>query len=663
MGRPRVAERKPALRASALPRYLATAIANYLKLLDYLRELRPALGEAAIPVLDAATPDALVAAYLRSRTTQPMLLVLEADIRRIYADPAFKAASSGKAPPVAVPRLQRWLVKLGLARSAERRPVPAKRPPLKSLLVGGTTDAKATALTQSLARLVKARAADPAVPAAAIAAFVRTARFAEANPTRDRKLVAALFALGPLAGILLADTLLAGKDLFGLTPFVLLQGTRAAVAIGDDARAVALATLFFAKKRSVALAGEIGELGTAAALRSGRYEEAAGIAARWRAVQPGSPGARIAAAAAAAAQEPDGAVRTLAAAGGELAGGDPAVSVLFAEAAGRARQFNRAERAIRLALAAPAAARADLLAALHNVHVRRGRELGCLDALFAGSGTALRWTRFRPQDLVDTGPGMGPGGDTKVAVILPLLEGGVAFETTCSSILGQSHAALEIVLVVPAGREPPSIADPRIRVVEAEAGNWAAAVNAGIVATDTRLVAWAREGDFWLRDLVARHLEARRGAPAVRATLGRALTASDEGLVALGVGGTHAVATTRAAMVDRRVFGQGGPLEPVDEGAAPELLGRIALTAGAGALREIDRILSVIPADALDAGRPADEAERLRTTPWREARLTAAIAELRTGRTPRPADAAAETAGITETPEPAAVAVVEPSGA
>lgn len=616
------------LRARDLPAYAQAALAHYRRLLDYLEAVAPALGTRIVARFAGADPDAILASYLDSDCEQPLLLALEAEIRAILADGRLKALSRAAAKPGTGSVFKR------LARGLGFRKPPPPRPDLKDLLVSLSTEEKAAALEAALLRVLRESGG-----AERVADFVRAAAFSTSNVTRARNLVDTVCEAGAVPLLRLAEPLLAGRDLPGLTPFVLAAGARIAARVGLDGWAVALAHR--AVEAAVPDFGELGMAGGEAALRSGRTAEAAALAAAWRRADPEAEGALRLAAAACQPGEEAGAGALLEQALGKAR--SPEAAALLAAVRTGQGDVAAAERVLRRALVS-GGDRGPLLAGLHNLQVARGSEAGSLATLFLGYGTALRWTRFHPDLLVDAGPGMGDAGSSpSVSVVLVASEGGRALVTTMASILDQSHRQLELVIV--AARADPATrrlivahADRRVRVVEAPDASWGAALDAGLAEASADRIAIAREGDFWLRDLVARHLVARRGSRTIAVTTASALTARADGGAALGRLGVPTEQSSRAMMISRRALKEVGGFQPVGEGAAAEWFGRASLLLDPAAIARIDQILSVAP--PAEGNGLAGEREFARSADWREAELTRLVAgdaPPRNSRDPAPA--------------------------
>lgn len=115
-----------------------------------------------------------------------------------------------------------------------------------------------------------------------------------------------------------------------------------------------------------------------------------------------------------------------------------------------------------------------------------------------------------------------PGAST-VAVVIPAYNAAATIDATLRSVRGQTHRALDIVVVDDGSSDATAAIaarharqDARIRVVSQPNGGVARARNTGIRASDAALVAPIDADDLWHPDTIARQLAAlERGGPSV----------------------------------------------------------------------------------------------------------------------------------------------------
>lgn len=114
---------------------------------------------------------------------------------------------------------------------------------------------------------------------------------------------------------------------------------------------------------------------------------------------------------------------------------------------------------------------------------------------------------------------MTPGGPL-VSVVIPAFNAERWIDETLTSVRGQSHGALEIIVVddgstdgtaAVAGRH--AAVDPRVRVVEQANAGVAAARNHGTRIATSDLLAFVDADDLWAPDKIARQLRSLEAAP------------------------------------------------------------------------------------------------------------------------------------------------------
>lgn len=106
-----------------------------------------------------------------------------------------------------------------------------------------------------------------------------------------------------------------------------------------------------------------------------------------------------------------------------------------------------------------------------------------------------------------------------VSVVIPNYNGAQTLDETLNSVRGQSHSALEIIVVDDGSRDD-SVAlvarhaavDPRVRVIQQVNAGVAAARNAGWRAAASDIVAFVDSDDLWAPDKIERQLRRMQAA-------------------------------------------------------------------------------------------------------------------------------------------------------
>ncbi len=133
----------------------------------------------------------------------------------------------------------------------------------------------------------------------------------------------------------------------------------------------------------------------------------------------------------------------------------------------------------------------------------------------------------RPDDRFADGDGSAPDFaccrngskdnhlDPTFSIVIPTFGRPAFLGEALASVLGQTCADFECIVVDDASPEPAALApDPRLRLVRRERnGGPAAARNTGIEAARGRYVAFLDDDDVWVRERLADALEAHRRAP------------------------------------------------------------------------------------------------------------------------------------------------------
>lgn len=132
----------------------------------------------------------------------------------------------------------------------------------------------------------------------------------------------------------------------------------------------------------------------------------------------------------------------------------------------------------------------------------------------------MRGTKFYAREA---SPEPLPGGDGElVSVVIPAYNAAATLDETLSSVRGQTHRALDIIVVDDGSRdETVAIArrhaaeDPRVRIITQENAGVAAARNTGWASAASDYIAFVDADDLWRSSKIARQLEALKADDAV----------------------------------------------------------------------------------------------------------------------------------------------------
>ena len=108
------------------------------------------------------------------------------------------------------------------------------------------------------------------------------------------------------------------------------------------------------------------------------------------------------------------------------------------------------------------------------------------------------------------------GGQARVAVVVPVLDPGPDLRAALASVLAQTTAAWELVVVDDGSSEDLAWVaglDPRVRLIRAAHAGVSAARNRGVAATSASWVAFLDHDDTWAPDKLERQLAALDGHP------------------------------------------------------------------------------------------------------------------------------------------------------
>jgi len=116
----------------------------------------------------------------------------------------------------------------------------------------------------------------------------------------------------------------------------------------------------------------------------------------------------------------------------------------------------------------------------------------------------------------------------EVTVVLPVYNAAATVERTVASVLAQSLAAFELVIIDDGSRDD-SLArmtrlaaeDDRIRLVTRENAGVSSARNLGVALGQAPLVAFIDADDIWAPEKLARHIALHRAEPAISASYAR----------------------------------------------------------------------------------------------------------------------------------------------
>ncbi|MFQ3193270.1 MAG: glycosyltransferase involved in cell wall biosynthesis [Colwellia sp.] len=127
-----------------------------------------------------------------------------------------------------------------------------------------------------------------------------------------------------------------------------------------------------------------------------------------------------------------------------------------------------------------------------------------------------------------------------VSVIIPMYNVGKYIEQSINSVLKQSYASFELILVDDGCVDDTlnkvnRFIDPRIRVIHQKNRGLSGARNTGIEAAQGRYVALLDADDYWARDKLAKHIQHLSAQPKVGVSYCPSLFVNDNG-IPLGVG-------------------------------------------------------------------------------------------------------------------------------
>ena len=347
-----------------------------------------------------------------------------------------------------------------------------------------------------------------------------------------------------------------------------------------------------------------------AALRTGRRTEALAALDLWEAHDPLATFPLVYRSVVLRDEDPEAAVGALEDAGADLGQAGEQGAVLLAEARLGTDDPRGAERALRRAAHAGVGAGADgapsreILIALHNVAVARGRESRALAQVFARQETTLDWDGAFAIDAVRDESLARPPQAGRVAVVMTAYQAEAHLERAARSVLDQSHAELELILVDDRSTDGTAAlcarlaaADARVRhlTTSRNLGTYAAK-NHGIRDALTRrpsFVALCDADDVWLKDHLAVHLAAMEADPDAVCTTSKWLRIRGDGRVECGPMGRYVETCPHSTFFKRGVFKKAGLFDAVRFGADTEFLNRLALHFGPKAISAIEDVLTL----------------------------------------------------------------------
>jgi glycosyltransferase involved in cell wall biosynthesis len=152
-----------------------------------------------------------------------------------------------------------------------------------------------------------------------------------------------------------------------------------------------------------------------------------------------------------------------------------------------------------------------------------------------------------------------------VSVVVPVKDGERFLGGALASVLGQSPAPDEVVVVLDrttdGSAEVARRAGPRVRVLAGAFGGAAAARNAGVAASRGDLLAFVDHDDLWTPGRLARQRDLLDRAPAVDLVLGLTQRFRDEGGARETLGPPAAEPSLGAALVRRAALDLVGPFD------------------------------------------------------------------------------------------------------
>ncbi len=556
-----------------LPLYVTDAIQGYLVMQRHVSALR-GQGVAIAPLPFAGeTVEEVARAHAASSEPLPLYDAMHEAVRAARSDPAFvRAARSARraawwpwskrlpAPPPPAETLRR-------ARGSERRPQYAEQ--LAEFLPG---------------------LHDRADPLGVTIAFLR--RTASAA---DDTAVAALFAADARAGLMLADAALAGRDLGALAPCVLASAIEMFHQGRDFTSVLAFAERYLGGHAAAdPRTARVLDRGWFAALRLGERARTLAILDQWLTLFPGDKRA-LHCKAVTHGDQPEIALRLLEQAG--AARGDaPLPSIaLFAEFGGRIGQLRQGLAALDAAPPEP-----ELAFARHNLQVRLESAEDSARSAFAAQGLDLRWARLAVGEIEDRTPPRASSA-TLVTVVMTAYQAEPYLETAARSVLGQSHCAIELLIVDDASTDGTAAiagrlaaADPRVRLLrnDRNIGTYVSK-NRALRQARGRFAALCDADDMWLVNHVAEHLAVMEAEPELAVTTSDWLRLTEDGLIECGIGGRHIGLCPHSTFFAIDAFAAIGYFDSVRFGADAEMLHRARLHFGAKRVRHIPKILSL----------------------------------------------------------------------